>query len=496
MDQKGRKSVQVTYDVLIIGAGVVGCAVARELSRYQLKVAVLEKESDVAAGTSGRNSAVIHAGFNNKPGSLMAELCVEGSQGFEELCAELDVDYKRTGKYLIAFDEQDLAILERLIRQGEANGVRGLRMAEPEEYRNAVPNAGEIGAMYSLETAIVNPFQYVTALAQYAAQNGGRFYFDEQVRGIEKSGDGYRVDTERGTFFSRCLVNSAGLHSGEIAAMTGVEGFRIYPCRGEYLILDKVASQELPIPIYPAPRAGIGGLGVHLTPTTNGNVIIGPSAEYIDDPEDYASTAPVMEKLWSEAVQLLPSLTRKQIIGSYCGNRAKLAPPSEGGFRDFVIQEFSEAPGAIQLIGIESPGLTASVPIARRVAGLLSKHVRLVPKAELIPAQKRKPRFRDLPRVEQDRLIALDPDYGEIVCRCEHITKREIKDAIESCPGLRTLSAIKYRCRASMGRCQGGYCLPRIADILIREYGMMPDEIVMRGKASHLFGRGFLREEV
>lgn len=260
---------------MIIGAGVVGCAVARELSRYQLKVTVLEKESDVASGTSERNSAVVHAGFNNKPGSLMAELCVEGSQGFEKLCAELDVDYKKTGKYLIAFDEQDLAILERLIRQGEANGVRGLRMAEPEEYRNIVPNAGGIGAMYSPETAIVNPFQYVTALAQYEVRNGVRFYFDEQARGIEKVSDGYRVDTDRGTYFTRCLVNSAGLHSGEIAAMTGVEGYRIYPCRGEHLILDKAASRELPVPIYPAPRAGIGGLGVHLTPTTNGNVLVG-----------------------------------------------------------------------------------------------------------------------------------------------------------------------------------------------------------------------------
>lgn len=482
------------YDVLIIGAGVIGCAVAYELSRYQLSVAVLEKNDDVAAGTSGRNSAVVHAGFNNKTGSLMAKLCVEGNQGFEELCGKLGVPYKKTGKYVVAFDRDDVNILENLIQQGIRNNVKGLRMASAEELQDIIPNVGGICAMYSPETAIINPFLYTISLAETAAENGVRFCFNHRVDAVQKTEDGYKVNTIGGQFHAKYLVNCAGLYSGEVAAMMGVDGFRIYPCRGEYFILDKAVSELLPIPVYPAPRPGLGGLGVHLTPTTDGNLLIGPSAEYIDNPEDYANTAPIMDKLFTEAKQLLPVLERRHIIGSYSGNRAKLAPPEEGGFHDFIIQEFPETPGAIQLIGIESPGLTASMPIARRVACMLAKHQPLIRKKTFIESKRSRIPFSKLPLEEQKRLLAEDPDYGEIICRCEQITKREIKDAIENPLGAKTISGIKIRCRATTGRCQGGYCLTRIADILIKEYGMRPEEITVRGGGSYLF-RGYLRED-
>lgn len=490
-EQEGARVLKC--DVLIIGAGVTGCAVAYELSKYQLCVTVVEQASDVAAGTSGRNSGVVHAGFNNKPGSLMAKLCVEGSQGFEALCSELGVPWRKTGKYVVAFDQEDVDILENLIRQGVCNGVRGLRMAGAEELRENIPHVGGLCAMYSPETAVINPFQYTIALAEAAAENGVRFYFDHRVDAIRSAGGGYEVHAGNELYQTKYLVNCAGLHSGEIAGMMGVHGFRIYPCRGEYFILDKVASQLLSVPVYPAPKPGIGGLGVHLTPTIDGNILIGPSAEYIEDPEDHASTAQVMDSLFSEAKQLLPVLERRHIIGSYCGNRAKLAPPEEGGFRDFVIREFSEAPGAIQLIGIESPGLTASMPIARMVVRMLAAHELPVPKKVFIRRRRIKARFHELPLEEQRKLIAEDPDYGEIVCRCEQITKREIRDAIENILGVRTVSGIKYRCWATAGRCQGGYCLTRIADILIRDYGMSPEEITLRGGGSHLF-EGMLRE--
>lgn len=486
------RRLEQTIDVLIIGAGVIGCAVAYELSKYHLIVAVVEQASDVAAGTSGRNSAVVHAGFNNKPGSLMAKLCTEGSQGFEALCGELGVPYQRTGKYVVAFDGDDAGILEGLIQQGVRNGVKGLRLAGAEELRSRIPHVGGICAMHSPETAIVNPFLYTIALAENAAENGVRFYFEHKVESIQRNTSGYRIEVNGQIFHASYLINCAGLHSGEVAAMMGIQGFHIYPCRGEYFILDKVVSKFLPVPVYPAPKPGIGGLGVHLTPTTDGNLLIGPSAEYIDDPEDYASTAPVMDKLFAEAKQLLPLLERRNIIGSYCGNRAKLAPPEEGGFHDFVIQEFPEAPGAIQLIGIESPGLTASMPIARMVVGMLAEKRTLAKKSGYI-VKKRSPRFCELPFEEQRRLIAEDPDYGEIICRCEQVTKREIKDAIENPLGVKTISGIKYRCRATTGRCQGGYCLTRIVEILIKEYGLTMEEITYRGSGSHLF-EGLLRE--
>lgn len=481
------------YDVVIIGGGVIGCAIAYELSKYQLDIAVLEQASDVAAGTSGRNSAVVHAGFNNKPGSLMARLCVEGSQGFAALCGELGVPYQKTGKYVVAFDDEDTDILGHLIQQGTRNGVRGLRMADAEELRENIPNVGGICAMYSPETAIINPFLYTIALAETAAENGVHFYFDHKAETVCRDADRYRVSAGNDQFQAKYIINCAGLHSGEIAGMMGVHGYHIYPCKGEYFILDKAASQFLSIPVYPAPKQGIGGLGVHLTPTTDGNLLIGPSAEYIEDPDDYASTAPVMDKLFSEAKQLLPVLERRHIIGAYCGNRAKLAPPEKGGFHDFVIREFPEAPGAIQLIGIESPGLTSSMPIARMVAGMLGEHETLKRKETWCLKKNSSVRFRELPLEEQKKLVEEDPDYGEIICRCEQITKREIKDAIENPLGVKTISAIKYRCRATTGRCQGGYCLTRIADILIKEYGLTPEEITTRGGGSHLF-EGFLRE--
>lgn len=474
-------------DVLVIGAGVIGSAIAYELSKYQLDIVVLDQASDVAAGTSGRNSAVVHAGFNNKPGSLMAQLCVEGSQGFEKLCSELGVPYQKTGKYVVAFDDGDTDILEHLIQQGDRNGVRSLRMADAEELRENIPNVGGICAMYSPETAIINPFLYTIALAETAAENGVRFYFDHKVEKIGQNAGGYRVVAGNRQFQAKYVINCAGLHSGEIAGMMGVHGYHIYPCKGEYFILDKAASQFLSIPVYPAPKPGIGGLGVHLTPTTDGNLLIGPSAEYIEDPDDYASTAPVMDKLFSEAKQLLPVLERRHIIGSYCGNRAKLVPPEKGGFHDFVIREFPEVPRAIQLIGIESPGLTASMPIARMVAGMLDKHAPLVPKKSWHILKRANNRFRELPLEEQKKLVKGDPDYGEIICRCEQITKREIKDAIENPLGIKTISGIKYRCRATTGRCQGGYCLTRIINILVNEYGMRPEEITYRGKGGELF---------
>lgn len=481
------------YDVIIIGAGAVGCAIARELSRYQLRVIVLEKAADVAAGTSGRNSAVVHAGFNNKPGSLMARLCVEGSQGFEDLCRELDIPYQRTGKYLVAFDQEDLRVLDDLVAQGEKNGVRGLAMIDETKLHRYVPNVGGIGAMYSPETAIINPFLYTIALAEHAADNGVQFYFNHEVTKILHAPEGFTVDAAGTEFHSRYLVNCGGVHSDKIAAMAGIQRYKLYPCRGEYFILDKITSQYLNVPVYPAPKKGIGGLGVHLTPTTDGNLMIGPSAEYIADPEDYACTDNVMDKLFREAKQLLPLLERKHIIGAYSGIRAKLAPKNEGGFRDFIIQPEPELPNMINLIGIESPGLTASVPIARMVVEFLQQRKPLMEKP-FKAARKRPIRFREQSVQCQRELIAEDPEYGEIICRCEQVTKREVRDAIENSLGVQSITGIKYRCRATTGRCQGGYCLAKIVEILVKEYGVSPNQINYREPGSYLF-EGVLRED-
>lgn len=473
------------FDVLIIGGGAVGCAVARELTRSRLRVAVLEKESDVAAGTSGRNSAVVHAGFNNRPGTLMAQLCVEGNVGFEALCRELDVPYRKTGKLLVAFSDAELDTLRRLLAQGERNGCKGLRMVGRDEAETLAPNVGGIGGLYSPNTAIFDPFLYTVALAENAAVNGAKFFLEHEVTAIRKEDGVFVVTTPKGEFRARIVVNSAGLYSDRVSAMAGADGYRIYPCRGEYLILDKSAA--LSLPVYPAPVAGIGGLGVHLTPTIHGNIIIGPSNEYIDEPEDYASTRVVQEKLFREAQQLLPTLQRRDIIGAYTGVRSKLTSPTEGGYRDFVIREEPSVENFINLVGIESPGMTASAPIARRVAAMVAEKLHPLPNDEFRAERQGIVRFAQQSPEEQARLIAQDPDYGEVVCRCQQVTKKEILQAIENPLGARTISAVKYRAWATTGRCQGGYCLTRIVEILEKEYGVKPEKVSLRGPGSELF---------
>lgn len=476
-----------TFDITIIGAGAVGCAIARELSRYDLKVAVLEKESDVAAATSGRNSAVVHAGFNNNPGSLMAKLCVEGNEGFENICKELEVPYKKTGKLIVAFDESDFAGIDKLIENGRKNGVKSLEFVNGGVVKKLEPHVRGIGAMLSPNTAITNPFIYTVALAENAAQNGVRFFFETEVKGISKKENLFRIRAGDTYFHSRYVVNSAGLYADRISSMAGDRRFKIFPCRGEYFILDKRVSQYLNMPVYPVPRPGIGGLGVHLTPTMEGNILIGPSAEYIRTKSDYAATKPVMDKLFNEARELLPPIGMKHIIRSYTGIRAKIVGPKTGGFGDFIIEESEVVPGLINLIGIESPGLTSSVPISRMVRDIIANSENLNLKSSFISTRKGIVQFRELPAEQKEKLIKECPEYGEIVCRCEGITKKEILDAINNPLGVVTLAGIKYRARAMMGRCQGGYCLTRIVDILKSEKGLSPDEITMRGKNSKLF---------
>ncbi|HEX2924779.1 MAG TPA: FAD-dependent oxidoreductase, partial [Ruminiclostridium sp.] len=282
-------------------------------------------------------------------------------------------------------------------------------------------------------------------------------------------------------------INSAGLYSDRISALAGEHGYKIYPCRGEYFILDKRTSQYLSMPVYPVPRQGIGGLGVHLTPTIEGNILIGPSAEYIKSKSDYGATKSVMDQLFKEAKELLPALEMKHIIRSYTGIRSKLVGPKTGGYGDFIIEESKVVQGLVNLIGIESPGLTSSVPIGRMVKDIISNKEELIPKKEFNPTRKGITPFRELTLEQKEELIKEHPEYGEIICRCEGITKKEILDAINNPLGVITLAGIKYRARPMMGRCQGGYCLTRIVDILREQKGLEPEQVTMRGNNSKMF---------
>lgn len=475
-------------DVIVIGAGAVGCAIARELSKKRLDVVVLEKSTDVASSTSGRNSAVVHGGFNNKPGSLMARLCVEGNRNFESLARELDVGYRKTGKVLIGFDEADSVTLHSLYEQGLENGCKGLRILDKDELESILPGIGGIEGLFSENTAIINPFHYTIALAENAHDNGVEFFFSSEVISVEKTSDFFILHTPQKEYKAKVVINASGLACAKVSAMFGVDSYRIYPCRGEYLILDVDDKNILPIPIYPAPKKGEGGLGVHLTPTMEGNIIIGPSAEYIIDSDDLSTTKEIMEKLEKEAKTLFPKVSAYPVIGSYSGIRPKQTKPGQGGYQDFVIKREENCPNLINLIGIESPGLTASYPIAKMVVNdILSKIIKLEDKNTFIPPRKREKPFREMTQEEREISIKRDPEWGDIICRCREVSKHEIRKALDNPLGVRTISGVKYRAWPTTGRCNGGYCLQKIVQMMVEEYKMEVNEIVYRNQESKMF---------
>ena len=485
------------YDVLIIGAGVVGSAIARELSRYRLDVAVLEKELDVSMGTSSRNSGVIHSGIHYKPGTLRARLNVQGNAMMQPLCRELKVKMRYTGKLTVAMGEKGVETLHRLKAQGKANGVPGLEILDAAGMQLKQPGVGGIAALWSPTTGIICPYGLTIALAENALANGVDFFLEREVTGIDRDEGGFQVKTASGErFSSRVLINAAGLFSDRICRMIGIDEYRIYPCRGEYLILDKRLGDCLSVLVYPTPEQSGSGLGIHLTSTVDGNILIGPSNEYVDGPEDVACTASILALLKQEGHTLLPGISAADFIRSFSGLRAKQVPPGVGGFDDFVVEKRADVPGFINTLGIESPGLTSSPAIALMVRDFVSELLPLDPKVDFLaerPGQAES--FADLTFEQKADLVAQDPDWGEIVCRCEQVTRREVIDAIQNPLRVRTLAAIKYRSRAMMGRCQGGFCLPRITRILEQDFGYRPEDFLLFSPGGRLF-QGRVRSEV
>lgn len=485
--------MQDQFDVLIIGAGVIGSAAARELSRYRLKIGVLEKTPDVCCGTSARNSGVLHAGFNNRPGTKMARFCVQGNAGFDRLAKELDIPYRRTGKLVVGFTDEDRQRLEAMKAQGEQNGTPGLEIVGRDFIEKIAPNVrGEV-ALWSASTAILSPFTYTLALAENAAMNGAKFFFRREVTAIRWDGTLYTVTAGGEEFTSRWVINCAGLGSDRISAMLGIDEYKIHPCKGEYFILDKKAGPLLPVPAYPVPNPKEGGLGVHLTPTVDGNILVGPSNEYLDDPDDYAATQSVMDMLLSDGGRIFPFLKREYFIRNFAGIRPKLTSKEEGGFRDFVIERRECAPHAVNLVGIESPGLTGAIPIADEIIRLMQEVEALEPNPAFNPIRRGVVTFADKTPEEQAALIRENPDYGEIVCRCETVTKAEVLAAIRNPLGVHTVTGVKYRCRTMMGRCQGGYCQTRVAELIMQETGCSREEVLYSGEGSWLF-TGKVRE--
>ncbi len=475
------------YDVAVIGGGVVGCAVARELSRYDLRLVILEKESDLAEGISKGNSGVIHAGFNVPSGSLKARLNVEGLRRIYRLAEELGVPHRRTGKLVVALMDSDRPRLIDLQSQGERNGTPGLEIVDRAAITWLAPGVEGLWALYSPRTGIISPYEFTIALGECAARNGARVFLDSPITAVETVPDGFRLTTPRGVFCTRRVVNAAGLFADEVAALAGIFDFSIHPFRGEYLIADREAGSVLAMPIYPVPPKDDSFLGVHITPTLDGNVLLGPSSEAVPDKNDAATTRPVMDKLKAEAFALLPALARFPFIHAYAGLRPKLTGPGGSpALADFIVEESPRRPGWINLVGIESPGLTAAPAVASLVADMIGSAMDLRPKPDFRAERLPRPHFAHLDDEERARRAAADPRWGEMICRCEHVARAEVEDALANPFGARSLDAIKRRTRCGMGRCQGGFCTPRLVELL-EAGGAAPGDIRKRGPGSDLF---------
>jgi glycerol-3-phosphate dehydrogenase len=466
------------FDVAVIGGGVVGCAVLRELARYRLRLLLLEKEADVAEGVSKANSGVIHAGFNVPPGTLKARTNISGLKRIYALAEELGVPHRKTGKLVVALDRSDFPRLDELKEQGDRNGTPGLTVVDADAIRSIEPGVRGLRALYSPETGIVSPYELTIALAESSRCNGAAVVLEAGVTGVAVRGDVFVLATPKGEFSARWVVNSAGLFAEEVAALAGVPAPRVGLFRGEYLVSDQEAGSVLRMPVYPAPPRDDSFLGVHVTPTMEGNILLGPSSEAVGDRGDTASTAVVADKLKAEAFALVPDLARFPFIHAYAGIRPKLA--------DFVIEESPARPRWIDLFGIESPGLTAAPAIAEMVADLIGAKEDLEFRKDFEPGLPGSWRFAHTDDVGRARRVAGDRAWGEMVCRCEHVTRAEVLAALRSPLGPRTFDAIKRRTRCGMGRCQGGFCTPRLVEILEAE-GLSPEQMTKRGEGSGMF---------
>lgn len=476
-----------SYDIIIIGGGVVGSAVARELTRYRLSVAVLEKESDVCTHTSGRNTGMLHAGFLYKTGSLKAQCAVEGNAEFDTVARELDVPFKRTGKLIVGFTEEHRQRLLAMIQRGKDNGVPGMELIDRAQMDEIDPSAGGNFAIYCPSSGILDPFMYTIALAENAVQNGASYHLNTEVTGSDVLADGRHVlHTNKGDFACRWVVNSAGLRCAEVSDMLGIPGHVIQPVKGEYFVLDKKAGVFAKIPVYPAPTER-NTFDTHATPTVDGNVLVGPNSFNVEDGEDYSVRQSGMDGLQESGARMFKHMKRDYYIRTFAGARPKRVDPVTGEILDFLIECRDDVPGVINLIGIESPGLTSALPIARRVVKLLGEHETLSPNADFNPIRHGIVRFHEASREEQAKLIAQNPDYGEIVCRCETITRAEIIQAIHNPLGVCTVNGIKVRTRASMGRCQGGYCETRITALIREELGKAVTDVRLTNGDSEMF---------
>ena len=468
------------YDVAVIGGGVVGCAIARELSRWELSVCLIERGEDVCSGTSKANSAIIHAGFDAEPGTWKAKMNVAGSRMMPELARELDFRFRRNGALVVCLNADELPALESLYRRGLENGVDGLRILSGDEARALEPNLtdGVVAALYAQTSGIVCPFDMTIALAENALENGVEFRLNECVEAVIRSEDGYALRTSKGEISARFVVNAAGVHSDELNNQVSEHKLHITPRKGDYILLDRAAGKHVSTTVFQLP--GKLGKGILVTPTAHGNLLLGPTATDVEDRECASTTAAELDQVTATGALGVKNIPFNQAITSFCGLRAH-----EDG-HDFVLGEPEDAPGFFNAAGVESPGLSSAPAIGAHIAGLVAERACAARKANFISRRKGFIHAAELSAEKRAELIRQNPLYGRIVCRCEEISEGEIVDAIRRPLGARSLDGVKRRVRAGMGRCQAGFCTPRVMEILARELDVPMESICKNVPGSEL----------
>lgn len=467
----------MNYDVVIIGAGVTGSSIARELSRYSCKSVVLEKASDVCEGTSKANSGIVHAGFDAIPGTKKAFFNVKGNKKMEALSKELDFSFKQNGSVVLCFSEKDIPKLEELKERGEKNGVEGLAILSKEEILAKEPELSDevVAALYAPTGGIVCPFGLTIAMAENACVNGVEFKFNTEVKSIVKTQDGFEVDTNNGKFVAKAVVNAAGVYSDVFHNMVCEDKIEIKARKGEYCLYDKKVGKLVSSTIFQLP--GEYGKGVLVTPTVHGNLLLGPTAVDTLDREEVNTSKNGLDSLQKTAAKSVKTIPYRSVITSFAGLRAH--PVSD----DFIIGE-SSVEGFFDAAGIESPGLTAAPAIGEFMAEELAKKLSLTKKTDFVAKREGVPNMALATPEEKQKLIDKNPLYANVICRCELVTEGEIVDAIKRPLGATTLDGVKRRTRAGMGRCQAGFCSPKTLEILARELGVSMTDITKHGKGS------------
>jgi len=480
------------YDIVIIGAGVVGAAIARELSRHNVKILLLEKEYDVAMGTSKANSGIIHAGYNAGPVTLKGQLNVKANPLFDELSRKLKFPFKRIGSLVVGFNQEDLEILQKEKENGLKMGIKGLQIIKKEKLLEMEPNLNPETkyALYAPTAGIISPYEYTIALADNAVINGVNILLETEVTDIITDNNIVQgVRTTKGKIETSIIVNAAGLYSDKIASLVGEDNIKIKPRKGEYHLLDKKWGDFVQHVLFPIPDKH--SKGILVTPTVHGNLLIGPNSYPVEEKDDVSVTQEGLEEVYRGARKLVPGLTRNDVIASFSGLRAVAEDD------DFIVGLSNKIKGLINVAGIQSPGLSSAPAIAEMVTGMIKDishdpdiKIDMIYKDDFQEENPERPNFAEYLREdalnEWQSIIKNRKDYGEIICRCEMVTKGEIIDAIKRPVPARSIDAIKRRTRAGGGRCQGGFCGPRVLQILAKELNINPLEVTKKGPGSEI----------